>query len=78
MRYAGVSLNLLGAETMLKFLDRLTAILVLLGALNWGLIGAFEFNLIIWLFGMATVFMKVVYILIGLSAVYRLLRKGLK
>ena len=62
---------------MRKFLDTFTAILVLVGALNWGLIGAFDFNLVIWLFGMATILMKLVYILIGLSAVYQIIRRGI-
>jgi uncharacterized membrane protein YuzA (DUF378 family) len=63
---------------MRKFLDRFTAIVVLVGALNWGLIGAFDFNLVIWLFGMATIFMKVVYVLIGVSALYQLTLKKIK
>jgi uncharacterized membrane protein YuzA (DUF378 family) len=63
---------------MRKFLDTFTAILVLVGALNWGLIGAFDFNIVIWLFGMATIFMKLVYILIGFSAVYQIIRRGVK
>lgn len=58
---------------MRKFLDTFTWIVVLVGALNWGLIGAFDFNLVIWLFGMATIFMKLVYILIGLCAVYQII-----
>ena len=62
----------------MKFLDRLTIILVLIGALNWGLIGAFDFNLVIWLFGMATLLMKIVYVAIGLAALYQLIKRGLK
>lgn len=63
---------------MRKFLDTFTSIVVFVGALNWGLIGAFDFNLVIWLFGMATIFMRLVYILIGLSALYQIIRRGIK
>lgn len=43
--------------------------LVLIGALNWGLVGLFEFNIVTAIFGTGTL-TKVVYILVGLSAIY--------
>ncbi len=45
------------------------AVLVLVGALNWGLIGGFGFNLVNSLLGSMPTAEKVVYILVGLSAV---------
>lgn len=48
-------------------------VLVLVGALNWGLVGGFGFNLVSSLLGSMPVAEKVVYILVGLSAVMMLL-----
>lgn len=44
--------------------------LVVVGALNWGLVGLFNFNLVSAIFGMWPMLEKLVYILIGLSAIY--------
>jgi len=43
--------------------------LVLIGALNWGLIGAFDFNLVGFLFGEMTAISRIVYTLVGISAI---------
>jgi len=46
-------------------------IFVLIGGVNWFLVGAFEFDLVSWLFGgPTTVLARVVYILIGISALW--------
>ncbi len=44
-------------------------ILVIVGGLNWGLIGAFDFNLVDAIFGAGSVGSTVVYIVVGISAV---------
>lgn len=44
-------------------------ILVIVGALNWGLVGAFGFNLVNTIFGSWPMVERVIYILVGLSAV---------
>ena len=54
----------------MKRLDVIAAILVVIGALNWGLVGLFGFNLVVALFG-TTVLTNIVYILVGLSGVYQ-------
>ncbi len=43
-------------------------ILLVVGGLNWGLVGAFDFNLVTTIFG-DTMLTTIVYILVGLSAV---------
>ena len=43
--------------------------LVLIGALNWGLIGAFNFDLVSFLFGEMTLITRIIYALIGASAI---------
>ena len=48
---------------------KLTAyILVIIGALNWGLIGFFNFNLVSIIFGNMSILGRIVYSLVGLSA----------
>jgi len=43
-------------------------VLILIGALNWGLIGLFDFNLVSYLFGEDTTFTNVIYIIVGACA----------
>ena len=56
--------------TNFNVLDWIAFILVIVGALNWGLIGLFGVNLVSLLLGDATLFTRLVYILVGLGAVY--------
>jgi uncharacterized membrane protein YuzA (DUF378 family) len=56
----------------LNFLDWLTIILVIVGALNWGLVGLFSFDLVAAIFGVMSVLARIVYVLVGLSAIYLL------
>ncbi|MBR5130625.1 MAG: DUF378 domain-containing protein [Alphaproteobacteria bacterium] len=53
----------------MKVISLIAMILVLIGALNWGLVGLFGMNLVEVLFG-ATVLAQSVYILVGVSAVW--------
>ena len=57
----------------MKAVDALAAILVIVGALNWGLVGAAKFNLVAALFGQS-ILASIVYILVGLAAVYQVVR----
>lgn len=54
----------------MKVIDTLALILVIIGALNWGLIGIFNFNLVDTLFGAMSVVSKVIYILVGISGIW--------
>ncbi|SES73971.1 hypothetical protein SAMN05660297_00459 [Natronincola peptidivorans] len=52
-------------------MDRLALILVIVGALNWGLIGLFQFDLVASLFGgQASLLSRAVYTLVGIAGVY--------
>lgn len=55
----------------MKKLDVLTMVLLIVGGLNWGLVGAANFDLVATLFGEMTLLSRIVYILVGLSAVYQ-------
>lgn len=57
-------------------IDWAAYVLVLIGALNWGLVGAFKFNLVEKIFGDMTVLSRVVYGLVGLAALYLVLSVG--
>ena len=58
----------------MKIVNTLAAILVIVGALNWGLVAIAEFDLVAALFadgfGTTSALSRVVYALVGLSAVY--------
>ena len=53
----------------LNLLDTIALILVIIGGLNWGLT-AFGFNLVEIIFGTISWLVSIVYILVGLSAIY--------
>ena len=54
----------------MKTLDYIILVLIIVGAVNWGLIGFFDFNLVSGIFGDATAFTRVIYALVGLSGLY--------
>jgi uncharacterized protein len=59
----------------MKWLNALAAILTIVGGLNWGLVGLFEFDLVAAVFGgmrfgEVNVASRIVYVLVGLSAAY--------
>ena len=56
----------------MKSIDVLAAILLVVGGLNWGLVGLFQFDLVATLFGaQSAALARVVYMLVGLAAVYQ-------
>ncbi len=57
----------------MKSLDLTAAVLVIIGALNWGLFGAFRFNLVYAIFG-DSILASIVYVLVGIAGVFQLVR----
>lgn len=53
----------------MKVFKWLTYCVVMIGALNWGLIGAFDFDLISFLFGEMSAISRIIYTLVGLCAI---------
>lgn len=52
-------------------MDRAALVLVIIGALNWGLIGLFRFDLVATLFGgQASMLSRIVYSLVGIAGAY--------
>ncbi len=54
----------------LSVLDWIALILLVVGGLNWLLVGFFGLDLVVYVFGYMTVVTKIVYALVGLAAVY--------
>lgn len=51
-------------------MDWIALVLVIVGGLNWGLVGLFQFNLVNTLFGSIPTLERVVYVLVGICAGY--------
>jgi len=58
----------------MRTLDLITLVLLIIGGLNWGLVGVFDFDLVAALLGEGTVPSRIVYVLVGLSGVWQLVR----
>lgn len=54
----------------MKIVDRIALVLIIIGAINWGLIGIFNFNLVEAIFGDMTVLARIVYGLVGVSGLW--------
>ncbi len=59
-------------ETFMKWFDNISLTLVIIGALNWLLIGVFRFDLVAFIFGNMSLLSRIVYILVGLCGLYLL------
>ena len=53
-----------------KYLDGTALIIAIIGAVNWGLIGLFRFDLVAVLFGDMSWLSRIVYVLVGISGLY--------
>lgn len=51
-------------------IDWIALVLLIIGGLNWGLVGLFNFNLVEAIFGAIAVLETIVYILVGIAAIY--------
>lgn len=56
----------------MRALDVTALVLVIIGAINWGLIGFFSFDLVAALFGTMSAFSRVIYALVGIAGLYAL------
>lgn len=54
----------------MKVIDKIALVLIIIGAINWGLIGIFNFNLVATIFGDMTVIARIIYGLVGLSGIW--------
>lgn len=54
----------------MKVVDKIALVLIIIGAINWGLIGIFNFNLVGAIFGDMTVLSRIIYGLVGVSGLW--------
>ncbi len=58
----------------MKTMDVVAAVLLVVGGLNWGLVGVVGFDLVASIFGEASLLSRMVYALVGLGAIYQALQ----
>ena len=54
----------------MTWITKTCLLLMVIGGLNWGLVGLFDFDLVAFLFGPMTMLSRVVYILVGLASIW--------
>ena len=54
----------------MKIIDKIALVLIIIGAINWGLIGLFQFDLVAAIFGNMTLISRIVYSLVGVSRIW--------
>ena len=54
----------------MKILDKIAVVLIIIGAINWGLIGIFNFNLVDSIFGTMSAISRIIYALVGISGLW--------
>ena len=54
----------------MKVIDTIALILIIIGAINWGLVGIFNFNLVDAIVGAMSVISRIIYILVGISGLW--------
>ena len=57
-------------EYIMKTLDYTVLTVILIGAINWGLIGFFDFDLVSTVFGQMTMLTRIIYGLVGIGGLY--------
>ncbi|MBK8267217.1 MAG: DUF378 domain-containing protein [Planctomycetes bacterium] len=55
----------------MRTMDVIAAVLLVVGGLNWGLVGTANFDLVATIFGAGSILAKLVYTLVGIAAVYQ-------
>lgn len=60
----------------MKWIDYIALTLTIIGAIVWGLIGLFQFNLVAFFFGANSWFTRLIYDLVGISGIYLLTMYG--
>lgn len=57
----------------MRIVNIVALLLIIIGGINWGLVGLFDFNLVDSLFGEGSALARTVYTLVGVAAVYKLI-----
>ncbi|MDO8300111.1 DUF378 domain-containing protein [Lacisediminimonas sp.] len=59
-----------GSEVRMKAAEWIPMLLLIVGGVNWGLVGLFGFDLVAYLFGEMSTASRIVYVAVGVSALY--------
>lgn len=54
----------------MKVIDKIALVLIIIGAINWGLVGFFNFNLVDSIFGTMSIVSRIIYALVGISGLW--------
>lgn len=54
----------------MKVIDYIALVLVIIGAINWGLIGLFNFDLVAMIFGTMSVITRIIYVLVAIAGLW--------
>lgn len=54
----------------MKIVDKIALVLIIIGAINWGLVGIFNFNLVDSIFGTMSIVSRIIYALVGISGLW--------
>ena len=54
----------------MKVIDTIALVFIIIGAINWGLVGIFNFNLVDAIFGAMSTISRIIYILVGISGLW--------
>ena len=57
-------------KILMKILDKIALVLIIIGAINWGLIGFFKFDLVATIFGEMSTLSRIIYALVGISGLW--------
>lgn len=69
--YVFVKANIIIRKEDLGMLDKIALAILVIGGLNWGSVGIFQFDLVAFIFGgQSGIVSRIIYILVGLSAIW--------
>ena len=54
----------------MKIIDKIALVLVIIGAIVWGIVGIFNFNIVDALFGEGSIISRIIYSLVGISGLW--------
>ncbi len=54
----------------MKIIDTIALVLVIIGAIVWGIVGIFNFNIVDAIFGAGSILSRIIYILVGISGLW--------
>lgn len=60
-------------EVIMNVLEKIALVFTIIGGLNWGLVGIFDYNLVEAIFGVGSVVTRIVYIVVAVSAIINIL-----